>query len=102
MQVTLGNGKVEYYEDAPFTQGGQGTLHLSLDRQSVIKLYYKADGTRVTALRKIINEYNVTQMDQSAKTLFAWPNAIVQAPKLGVRMNNVNFHSDHKPISWWM
>lgn len=102
MLVTLQDGMTEQYEDLPFTQGGQGALYLSNDRRSVIKLYHTANPTRVAILRKIIGEYNVTQADPSAKDLFAWPNAIIQKPKLGVRMSNVNFRSEHKPLTWWL
>lgn len=102
MLVTLRDGSTEAYEDEPFAQGGQGTLHLSRDKRSVIKLYHNAHPSRVEALHKIIGEYNVTASDGSAKDLFAWPNAIVQAPRLGVRMSNVNLQIEHKPLTWWV
>ncbi len=90
MLVTLSDGSTEPYEDVPFAQGGQGTLHLSLDKRYVIKLYHENDKSRIAALGKIIGEYNVTRTaptdsslkrpDPSIKDLFAWPNAIVQNP----------------------
>jgi DNA-binding helix-hairpin-helix protein with protein kinase domain len=112
MLVTLSDGSTEPYEDEPFAQGGQGTLHLSLDKRFVIKLYHETDKSRIAALGKIIGEYNVTRTaptdsslkrpDPSIKDLFAWPNAIVQKPRLGVRMNNVNFQGPHRPLTWWI
>jgi len=112
MQITFTDGTTENYEEEPFAQGGQGTLHLSQDKRSVVKLYYGNDRSRVAILNKIIGEYNVTRTatgdsslkrpDPSVKDLFAWPNAIVQKPRLGVRMNNVNFQVPHKQLTWWL
>ncbi len=102
MLITLTNGTTEHYDDEPFAQGGQGVLHLSRDRRWVVKLYHDAELTRVNALNKIINDYNVTKLDPSAVNLFAWPNAIVSGPRLGVRMPNVNLPMEHKPLTWWI
>jgi len=102
MQVTLKDGSTDYYDDEPFASGGQGTLHLSRDKRWVIKLYHDTDSARVTALNKIIGDFNVTKNEPSAQHLFAWPNAIVQKPKLGVRMANVNQQLEHKPLTWWI
>jgi hypothetical protein len=38
MLVTLTTGLTEHYDDEPFAQGGQGTIHLSRYRSWVIKL----------------------------------------------------------------
>ena len=62
MLVTLTNGTTEPYDDEPFAQGGQGTLHLSRDRQWVVKLYHQGDQRRIPALHKIINDLNVTEV----------------------------------------
>ena len=43
MLITLNNGVAEQYDDEPFAQGGQGTLHLSRDKRWVVKLYHQAD-----------------------------------------------------------
>lgn len=102
MLVTLADGTYDNYDDDAFAQGGQGTLHLSRDRRWVAKLYHESDSTRVTALNKIIGNYNVTLIDPSAVQLFAWPNAIIKAPRLGVRMANVNQQMEHKPLTWWI
>src|SRR5438477_835630 len=102
MLITLTSGTTEHYDDEPFAQGGQGALHLSKDRHWVVKLYHDAELTRINALNKIINDYNVTKLDPSAVGLFAWPNAIVSGPRLGVRMPNVNQTMDHKPLTWWI
>ncbi len=106
MLVRLNNGSTEYYDGDPFAQGGQGSLHLSRDKHSVIKLYHNPSPDRVQALHKIIGEFNVTKIeakaDSNVEHLFAWPNAVVQAPRLGVRMNNVNFQVEHKPLTWWI
>jgi DNA-binding helix-hairpin-helix protein with protein kinase domain len=53
-------------------------------------------------LNKIINELNVTKIDPSTKVNFAWPNAIGRAPKIGVRMDNVNAQIEHKQLTWWL
>ncbi len=102
MLVTLRDGTTEQYDDDPFASGGQGMLHLSRDKRSVIKLYHDAGTARIAALNKIIGDYNVTRHDPSSAHLFAWPNAIVQSPRLGVRMANVNQQIEHKPLTWWI
>jgi DNA-binding helix-hairpin-helix protein with protein kinase domain len=102
MLVTLANGTMEHYDDEPFAQGGQGALHLSKDRRWVIKLYHETDSSRAKALHQIIENYDVTKQDASAAALFAWPNAIVRAPRLGVRMANVNLQLEHRPLTWWI
>jgi DNA-binding helix-hairpin-helix protein with protein kinase domain len=101
MRVILDDGTVEEYEDQPFAEGGQGKLYLSRDKQSVIKLYHQSISSRIPALRKIIKDFNVTGKDASTKSLFAWPNAIVSKPSLGVRMDNINARVEHKALSWW-
>jgi DNA-binding helix-hairpin-helix protein with protein kinase domain len=110
MIITLHDGTIEHYDDHPFTQGGQGELYFSKDKQAVIKLYHTHDPSwtrtveeqRAMVLRKIIGEFNVTKNDATAKELFAWPNAIVRQPRLGVRMSNVNVRMEHKPLTWWI
>ncbi len=102
MLVTLTDGTTDHYESEPFAQGGQGSLHLSRDKRWVVKLYHNASVMRVTALNKIIGEYNVTRLDPSAASLFAWPNAIVRGPRVGVRMANVNLQLEHRPLTWWI
>ncbi|MCC7448577.1 MAG: hypothetical protein IT324_14250 [Anaerolineae bacterium] len=102
MLVTFTNGSTEHYDDEPFAQGGQGTLHLSRDKRSVIKLYHQPDTSRVAALDRIINNYNVTKIAPMYAHLFAWPNGIVQSPRLGVRTTNVNYQLEHKSLTWWI
>jgi DNA-binding helix-hairpin-helix protein with protein kinase domain len=108
--VTLHDGTIEQYEDMAFAAGGQGELYYSTDKSSVIKLYHtnnprwnrRIEEERTVVLRKIINEFNVTRNDSTARDLFAWPNAIVKAPHFGVRMNNVNVKVKHKALTWWL
>ena len=102
MLVTLTTGLTEHYDDEPFSQGGQGTLHLSRDGRWVIKLYHQGDQRRIPGLNKIIDDLNVTKSDPSVASLFAWPDAIVRAPRLGIRMPNVNQQIEHKPLTWWI
>lgn len=110
MIVTLHDGTIEQYEDKFFATGGQGELYYSVDKSAVIKLYHtdttrrnrRIEEERTVVLRKIINEFNVTRSDPSAKDLFAWPNAIVKAPRFGVRMNNVNVKTKHQALTWWL
>ncbi len=102
MLITLNDGTTEQYEDEPFARGGQGTLHLSRDKRWVVKLYHDTGAARVAGLNKIIGDFNVTRHDASSEHLFAWPNAIVQRPSLGVRMANVNLQLEHKPLTWWI
>lgn len=112
MLVTFFDGSTEIYDDEPFTSGGQGNLHMSRDQRSVIKLYHNDDRSKVDNLKQIIEKFNVTRSapgdssirrpDPGLKDLFAWPNAIVDRPRLGVRMRNVNYELSHKPLSWWI
>jgi DNA-binding helix-hairpin-helix protein with protein kinase domain len=112
LQVTFTDGTTELYIEEPFAQGAQARLHSSLDGRSVVKLYLAPDPGRQAALRKIIDEYNVTlvkdeatgvrQPDPQIKGLFAWPNAIVQKPGLGVRMERIGGAVNYKPLEWWL
>ncbi|HLY25675.1 MAG TPA: serine/threonine-protein kinase [Aggregatilineales bacterium] len=102
MLITLRNGQTEQYEDEPFASGAQGTLHLSRDKRWVVKLYHDSKNARIGALTKVINEFNVTRNDKQSVHLFAWPDAIVDRPKVGVRMANVNFEVEHKSLTWWI
>jgi DNA-binding helix-hairpin-helix protein with protein kinase domain len=101
------DGSLEDYENEPFAQGGQGTLYLSTDNKHVVKLYHasadpKARENRTKALTEIIGKLNVTRINSATANLFAWPNGIVTAPRLGVRMDNVNATVIHKPLTWWI
>src|SRR5258708_18403460 len=102
MLITLNDGTTEQYDDEPFARGGQGVLHLSRDKRSVVKLYHDAGKARVAGLNKIIGDFNVTRHDPTSEHLFAWPNAIVQRPGLGVRMANGNLQLEHKPLTCWI
>jgi DNA-binding helix-hairpin-helix protein with protein kinase domain len=102
MLVRFQDGTTDYYDDEPFASGGQGMLHLSKDKRWVIKLYHNAGTQRIQALNKIISDYNVTKQEPASAHLFAWPNAIVQSPRLGVRMTNVNLQLEHKGLTWWI
>ncbi|MEP7289608.1 MAG: hypothetical protein ABI947_27985 [Chloroflexota bacterium] len=102
MIVVLKDGSRDFYDDEPFASGGQGTLHLSKDKRWVVKLFHEGSSSRVEALNKIIGNFNVTRQEPGSADLFAWPNAIVQSPKPGVRMNNVNYQLEHKELTWWV
>lgn len=102
MLVTLNDNTTELYDDEPFASGGQGQLYHSRDKRMIIKIYHKADPSRVAALNKIIGELNVTRLDPSTKDLFAWPNAIVKKPSVGVRTGNVNYQMPHDQLTWWL
>ncbi len=102
MLITLRNGQTEQYEDEPFASGAQGTLHLSRDKQWVVKLYHDSKNARVAVLNKVIGDFNVTTHDAGSDHLFAWPNAIVDKPRVGVRMANVNRLVEHKSLTWWI
>ncbi|MFQ3536836.1 MAG: hypothetical protein SNJ58_13270 [Aggregatilineales bacterium] len=102
LQVTLDDGTTEEYEDQPFTDGGQGSLHLSRDKKHVVKLYHNGDRRRLPVLQKIMGNFNITRHDPSASSLFAWINGIVRSPKLGVRMRNVNYDLPHRELKWWL
>ncbi|PJF31769.1 MAG: hypothetical protein CUN51_02170 [Candidatus Thermofonsia Clade 1 bacterium] len=102
MRIMLDDGTTEDYEDEPFSEGGQGKLYLSWDKKHVIKLYHQEDRARLSALQKIMGDFNVTRHDPSAAALFAWINGIVRHPSLGVRMLNVNRDLPHKDLKWWL
>jgi DNA-binding helix-hairpin-helix protein with protein kinase domain len=102
MLVKFRDGSTDYYDDEPFASGGQGTLHYSKNKQYVLKLYHSADRARIDALNKIIGNFNVPKQEPSSAHWFAWPNAIAETPKLGVRMANVNVQLEHKQLTWWI
>ncbi|HRE46566.1 MAG TPA: hypothetical protein PLD47_02480 [Aggregatilineales bacterium] len=112
MIVTFTDGTTEIYEDDPFASGGQGNLYHSRDKRSVVKLYTTPDRLKTERLKKIITEFNVTRTspgdsalrrpDHTIKDLFAWPNGISEKPQVGVRMRNVTYGGDYKPLHWWL
>lgn len=102
MRMVFEDGTTEEYADEPFADGGQGRLYLSKDKRHVVKLYHHEDRARLPVLHKILNDLNITKQDSTAKKLFAWINAIVKRPSIGVRMTNVNYELEHKQLSWWL
>jgi DNA-binding helix-hairpin-helix protein with protein kinase domain len=89
MQVTLADGSQAICDDQPFTEGGDGFLFWDRDGRHVIKLYKMVEPWRLQAADAIVNHYNAVQENTYWEPLFAWPNAIVMQPTLGIRMRKI-------------
>lgn len=96
MQVTLADGNKVDCRDQPFAEGGDGILFFTTDGASVIKLYKSPEPWRIHATEAVLNRYNVVKDHSYWDQLFAWPNAMVVRPGLGIRMRKV---ADQRPMS---
>lgn len=96
MKVTLANGSQITCQDQSFAEGGDGTLYLTTDRQYVVKLYKSPEPWRIHATEAILNRYNVVRDHTYWEQFFAWPDAMVTQPSLGIRMRRV---VDQRPLS---
>ena len=96
MQVTLADGTTIACHDASFAEGGDGILFFSSDGTSVIKLYKSPEPWRIHATEAVLNRYNVIKDHTYWEQLFAWPNAMVMKPSLGIRMRKV---AEQRPMS---
>ncbi len=91
MFVTLADGSRLECEDKAFAQGTEGELFWDKAGTHVIKLYKSVEPEREKALEKIIgSEYSVLTGNDKEKgywqKLFAWPQAIIKQPRLGITM----------------
>jgi DNA-binding helix-hairpin-helix protein with protein kinase domain len=86
MEATLSCGTVVPCDDMPLGEGGVAKVYRCRDGKNVIKLYKDAGISRRSVLHQIIETYGKTASDPSWEKYFCWPNGIVIAPKLGVRM----------------
>ncbi|MEW6733398.1 MAG: hypothetical protein AB1489_18870 [Acidobacteriota bacterium] len=86
MEVTMEDGSKIICADNPIGGGTEGDVHLSVDGKYAIKLYHQPEPQRRTSLQLIINRFNPVRSDPIWQPLFCWPDAIVVAPSLGVRM----------------
>ena len=89
MEVQLADGSKVACENQPFAEGGDGILYLALDGQHVIKLYKHAEPWRRQVTEAILNQYNAVKEHRYWEPLFAWPNAVVLKPRLGIQMNRI-------------
>lgn len=95
MEIHFSDGTVEQYQDTPLKAGAQGTIYVSQDKQSVVKIYHK-DPAHPTIERehqeridKLIDRFNPTKQDPFWKQLYTWPEKRVIAPGVGYRMRFV-------------
>lgn len=103
MDVSLSDGTIVSCEDRPFASGGDGDIYWSKGRTHVIKQYQQPDPHRRQSLELILGKYNIVKEDPLKEPFFAWPDAIVVAPRLGVRMPTRNLRGIEritKPKFW--
>ncbi|MEM7031373.1 MAG: hypothetical protein AAF629_17560 [Chloroflexota bacterium] len=86
MEITLLDGTTLQCEDEAFNAGAEAELFWTQDKKSVIKLYYNPADHTLQTLKNIIGRYNLTTEDSARSPYFAWPDAVVTQPKLGIRM----------------
>lgn len=86
MEVTLADKSKITCHDEPKGSGGEGEVFFSTDDRYAIKLYSRTDPNRQSFLQTIISKYSSVHDQGLWKPLFCWPDAIVIAPRLGVRM----------------
>src|SRR5690348_16664484 len=99
MDVRFVDGSSELYEDKSFARGAEGDVFRSMDGLHVVKLYYPhaADANRIERLRELIQRRDEFAGDSVWAELFAWPDKIVESPRLGVRLRNMtdDIRMDH-------
>ncbi len=101
MFVTLIDGSIVECDDQPFAEGGEGLLFWDKVGTHVIKLYKNVGSEREAALQKIIGpEFSVVLGEPYWKELFAWPEAIIKQPALGLVMNRAPKGSDE--LLWFL
>jgi serine/threonine protein kinase len=90
MFVTLDNGSKIECEDNFFSEGGEGQIYWDKAGTHVIKLYKNVEPTREATLREIVGaRYNIALNEPYWKKMFAWPDAIIKYPRLGITMPRV-------------
>jgi serine/threonine protein kinase len=90
MYVTLANGTKVECDDNFFAEGGEGRIYWDKAGTHVIKLYTRVEPTREETLRQIVGQkYNVVLNEPNWKRLFAWPEAIIRSPSLGITMQRI-------------
>ena len=98
MYVTLENGQKVECDDQPFAEGGEGRVYWDKAGTHVIKLYTRVEPTRESVLHEIMGKYNIVADDPVWKKMFAWPEAIIKQPSLGITMPRVN----GKDLLWFL
>jgi len=87
VRVTLQDGTPVVCHDKPLASGGEGQVYLASNGTHVIKLYSNAQNWRGRqTVGQIIDKGKSICNDAAWQTLFCWPDAVVTAPCLGVRM----------------
>jgi DNA-binding helix-hairpin-helix protein with protein kinase domain len=100
MEVKLVDGSAVVCADEPIHSGAEGELFLTADQQSVIKLYRNGEPNRQQSLDAIINRYNAVREHAYWRSYYCWPDAIVAAPRLGLRMPRVQ--DGLRDLSWFL
>lgn len=92
MQVTFADGMAEEYENEAFAGGGQAEIHLSKDKKSVVKLYTPSGNPNIKHRERILTlltEHNAVARDAYWSIFLAWPEKLVDFPRVGFRMRLV-------------
>lgn len=106
MIVTLADGSRVECQDKYFAQGTEGELFWDTAGTYVVKLYKDVEPQRELALQKIIGpEYSVVLTDSQTEanywqSLFAWPQAIIKQPRLGITMCRAP--NGTKELQWFL
>lgn len=93
MNITFTDGTTQAFADTPFTRGAQGEIYKSVDGRHVLKLYDASTinvGARAQQIEGIIGKYSAVGNDPYWSELYTWPDKMVRAPRLGVRMRFVS------------
>ncbi|PDV97460.1 protein kinase domain-containing protein [Candidatus Chloroploca asiatica] len=96
MQAILADGSTVTCSDTPFAEGGDGILFFSSDGVSVIKLYKTPEPWRIHATEAVLNRFNAVKEHTYWEQFFAWPNAMVIKPSVGIRMRKI---AEQRPMS---
>ncbi|HEY7036323.1 MAG TPA: hypothetical protein VH482_33655 [Thermomicrobiales bacterium] len=96
MNATLADGSTIQCADSPLAEGGDGAIYPTTDGTRVVKLYHTPEPWRAKAVEAILTKYNAVRDETYWKPYFAWPEATVAQPRLGVVMRRV---TDQIPLS---
>jgi DNA-binding helix-hairpin-helix protein with protein kinase domain len=92
LDVRFSDGSVEQYNDTALKAGAEGTIYVSRDQKTVVKIYHSDPGKetdRKARIDNLITRFNPTKQEPYWTQFFTWPEKRVESPGVGYRMRFV-------------
>lgn len=100
MDVTLADGSIVACRPESVGSGASGTVHLTADGKHAVKLFKEETAELRSAMDSILGQYNCVAGSDYWSELFRWPDALVVAPRFGVRMPAIA--AGFRPLLWFL